>query len=50
MSDATDEDERAQWASRRRLVKQQTRALDPTNRTGLIAQQQAWMRQAHDLS
>jgi hypothetical protein len=31
------------WAARGRLVTQQVNALDPGDRAGLIAQQQAWL-------
>jgi hypothetical protein len=34
--------ERELWAARRRLVRQQVGALDPADRAGLVAQQQAW--------
>lgn len=39
---ASDDAEREHWAARRRLVKQQVRALVPTDRSGLIAQEEAW--------
>ena len=39
----TDERERGYWAARVRLVNQQRAALDPDDRLGLIAQQQAWL-------
>ncbi|MDI9890174.1 hypothetical protein [Microbacterium sp. IEGM 1404] len=38
-----DEREREYWAARVRLVNQQRTALDPDDRLGLIAQQQAWL-------
>ncbi|MDR2252357.1 MAG: hypothetical protein LBD97_00600 [Bifidobacteriaceae bacterium] len=34
--------QREHWAARRRLVRQQVEALDPADRPGLVAQQQAW--------
>lgn len=39
---ATDDAERGHWAARRRLVKQQMRALDVHDRAGLIAQDEVW--------
>jgi len=39
----TDEREREYWAARVRLVNQQRTALNPDDRLGLIAQQQAWL-------
>lgn len=39
---AGDDAEREHWAARRRLVKQQVRALEPADRSGLIAQEEAW--------
>lgn len=50
MSEATDDGAREHWAARRRLVKQQTKALDPADRAGLIAQQQAWVHEAQALT
>ncbi|MCT1657162.1 hypothetical protein [Brevibacterium luteolum] len=43
-SSASEED-REFWASRRRLLKQQVRALDPEDRAVLIAQDAAWKDQ-----
>lgn len=40
--DATDDAEREHWAARERLVMQQVQALDPDDRAGLIAQNEAW--------
>jgi hypothetical protein len=34
------------WGARRRLVKRQVRALDSSDRPGLVAQQEAW---AHEI-
>lgn len=39
---AADDAERDHWAARRRLVKQQVRALDADDRAGLIAQDEVW--------
>lgn len=39
---ATDDAERGHWTARRRLVKQQVNALDPDDRTGIIAQDEVW--------
>ena len=50
MSEATDDGARERWAARRRLVKQQTKALDSVDRAELIAQQQAWVREAQALT
>ncbi|EXJ52838.1 hypothetical protein [Microbacterium sp. MRS-1] len=47
---ATDEAEREHWAARVRLVDQQQAALNPEDRAGLIAQQQAWLDEAHVLT
>ncbi|MEV7527339.1 MULTISPECIES: hypothetical protein [Microbacteriaceae] len=41
-NDAADDAERDHWAARRRLVKQQIRALDADDRAGLIAQDEVW--------
>lgn len=41
-NDAVDAAERDHWAARRRLVKQQVRALDADDRAGLIAQDEVW--------
>lgn len=50
MTNAADEGAREHWAARRRLVKQQTKALDPADRAALIAQQQAWVHEAQALT
>jgi hypothetical protein len=42
--------ERDHWSARLRLVKQQRSALDPDDRAGLIAQQQAWLDEARALN
>jgi hypothetical protein len=42
--------EREHWNARLRLVKQQRAALDPADRVGLIAQQQAWVDEAETLA
>ncbi|MDR2567664.1 MAG: hypothetical protein LBC97_16745 [Bifidobacteriaceae bacterium] len=42
MRGAEDDAARAVWAARRRLVKRQVLALDPGDRAGLVAQQEAW--------
>jgi hypothetical protein len=47
---ATDAREREHWDARLRLVRQQQAALDPDNRAGLIAQQQAWLEEADALT
>ncbi len=46
---ATDDAEREHWAARERLVIQQVRALDPDDRAGLIAQNEAWEDEASAL-
>ncbi|TAM71342.1 MAG: hypothetical protein EPN48_01885 [Microbacteriaceae bacterium] len=46
---ASRELEREHWSARLRLVKQQQAALDPDDRVGLIAQQQAWLDEANAL-
>jgi len=47
---AGDEREREHWSARMRLVAQQQAVLNPEDRAGLIAQQQAWLDEAHVLS
>jgi len=47
---AGDARERDHWAARVRLVSRQQAALDPGDRTGLIAQQQAWLDEADVLT
>jgi hypothetical protein len=47
--DATDDAEREHWAARERLVMQQVQALDPDDRAGLIAQNEAWEDEADAL-
>jgi hypothetical protein len=39
---AADDLERDHWAARRNLVRRQVEGLDPRDRAGLVAQQQAW--------
>ncbi|WP_424441759.1 hypothetical protein [Microbacterium sp.] len=46
---AGDEAEREHWAARERLVMQQVKALDPDDRAGLIAQDEAWEDEARAL-
>lgn len=46
---ATDDAEREHWVARERLVMQQVRALDPDDRAGLIAQNEAWGDEARAL-
>ncbi|MGO1560444.1 hypothetical protein CZ771_00095 [Actinomycetales bacterium JB111] len=41
--DATDDAEREHWAARERLVMRQVQALNPDDRAGLIAQNEAWV-------
>lgn len=43
MTEATNDGARKHWAAGRRLVKQQTKALDLKDRAGPIVQQQAWV-------
>ena len=40
--DSTDDAEREHWVARERLVMRQVQALDPDDRAGLIAQNEAW--------
>jgi hypothetical protein len=47
---AGDVRERTHWAARVRLVSRQEAALDPGDRAGLIAQQQAWLEEADALA
>lgn len=47
---APDEREAAHWAARARIVKRQVASLDPDDRAGLIAQQQAWLDEARALT
>ena len=47
---ASDGRERDHWAARVQLVSRQQAALDPTDRAGLIAQQQAWLDEADALT
>ena len=47
---ASDGRERDHWAARVQLVSRQQAALDPTDRAGLIAQQQAWLDEADALA
>ncbi len=47
---AGDGRERDHWAARVRLVSRQQAALDPGDRGGLIAQQQAWLDEADALT
>ncbi|WP_028707706.1 hypothetical protein [Propionicicella superfundia] len=46
---ATDDADREHWVARERLVMQQVRALDPDDRAGLIAQNEAWEDEASAL-
>lgn len=39
---AADDAEREHWEARRRLIKQQTKALDPDDRAVMIAQDEVW--------
>jgi hypothetical protein len=47
---AGDGRERGHWAARVCLVSRQRAALDPGDRAGLIAQQQAWLDEADALT
>lgn len=47
---ASDVREGDHWAARVRLVSRQRAALDPNDRGGLIAQQQAWLHEADALT
>jgi hypothetical protein len=47
---ATDDHERERWAARVHLVCRQQAALNPGDRGGLIAQQQAWLNQTDVLT
>ncbi len=47
---ATEAREREHWAARVRLVSQQQAALDPDDRAGLVAQQEAWLDEADALT
>lgn len=47
---AGDERERGHWAARIRLLSRQQDGLDPGDRAGLIAQQQAWLDEADALT
>ena len=47
---APDERHAAHWAARARLVKTQKNALNPEDRTGLIAQQEAWLEEIDALT
>jgi hypothetical protein len=46
---AADDVERGHWAARRALVARQADALDPRDRGGLVAQQQAWAEEIQAL-
>ncbi len=46
---ATDESDREQWEARLRLVDEQVAALNPDDRAGLIAQNEAWDDESHAL-
>src|SRR5260370_23071223 len=47
---ASDGRERDHWAARVRLVSRQQAVLDPSDRAGLIAQQQTWLDEADALT
>lgn len=46
---ATDESDRERWEARLRLVDEQVAALNPADRAGLIAQNEAWDDESHAL-
>ena len=46
---ATDESDQEQWEARLRLVDEQVSALNPDDRAGLIAQNEAWDDESHAL-
>lgn len=46
---ATDESDRERWEARLRLVDEQAAALNPADRAGLIAQNEAWDDESHAL-
>lgn len=46
---AMDESDREQWEARLRLVDEQVAALNPDDRAGLIAQNEAWDDESHAL-
>ena len=47
---ASNDRDREHWAARAHLVTQQQAALDPDDRDGLVAQQQAWLDEAASLA
>ncbi len=46
---ATGESDRERWGARLRLVDEQVAALNPADRAGLIAQNEAWDDESHAL-
>ncbi len=46
---APDESDRERWEARLRLVDEQVAALNPADRAGLIAQNEAWDDESHAL-
>lgn len=47
--EADSDDERTHWVARKALVDDQRHAVDPHDRAGMVAQQEAWMEQFYML-